>query len=284
MALTVSAVLPTWNRAHTLERALVSVRAQTRSAEEVIVVDDGSEDATAELIARDFPEVRYLRIAHAGVAAARNHGIAAARGEWLAFLDSDDEWQPGKLEAQLAVLAADGEHRLCHTDETWIRNGRRVNPRERHRKQGGWIFQSCLPLCAISPSAVVIHRSVFETVGVFDESLPACEDYDLWLRVCARYPVLYLDQKLVIKHGGHADQLSRTVPVLDRYRIRALARILETAALSEDDRGAAVATLLAKIAVVRQGAERRDRREEVEQLDALAARYQTADTASARSL
>ncbi len=99
--------------------------------------------------------------------------------------------------------------RVCHTDEIWIRNGRRVNARKKHGKKGGWIFQHCLPLCAMSPSSIMIHRDVFTALGGFDERLPACEDYDLWLRITARYPVLFTRQPLIEKYGGHDDQLSR---------------------------------------------------------------------------
>jgi len=277
----VSVIVPTWNRAERLAGALESVLAQTRPADEVIVVDDGSTDGTPELLARRFPEVKALSIEHSGVSAARNHGIARARGEWLAFLDSDDLWHEEKLAAQLAALEREGEMRLCHTDEIWIRDGRRVNPRRRHLKTGGWIFQHCLPLCAISPSAVTIHRSVFETVGYFDESFPACEDYDLWLRVTSRFPVHYVDRPLVTKVGGHDDQLSRTVPALDRYRIRALEKILAEGVLGEDDRRAATAMLLEKIAIYRQGVERRGRRDELADLDRLARHYRPASSAGA---
>ena len=262
---TVTVVIPTRDRAQLVARAIESVLAQTRGAEEVIVVDDGSTDATEEVV-RGFSGVRYERTPPRGVSAARNHGIRLASGDWLAFLDSDDEWLPEKLGKQLEALAAQGEHLVCHTDEIWIRNGRRVNPRRRHRKHGGWMFRHCLPLCAISPSSVMIHRSVFDRVGLFDEDLPACEDYDLWLRICAVYPVLYLDLKLLRKYGGHADQLSRTVEALDRYRIRALEKVIASGSLDEQDRTAAVAMLEEKVRIYAAGAARRGRQEEVHEL------------------
>lgn len=266
-------VIPTRNRPRRTLRAIRSVLAQSRPPEEVIVVDDGSTDETAHRVRSEAPSVRLLVGEHRGVSAARNRGIDAASGEWIALLDSDDEWRPEKLEAQLDALAGAPDHRLCHTDEIWIRDGRRVNPRRRHRKHGGEIYRRCLPLCAISPSAVVIHRSVFERVGLFDEALPACEDYDLWLRVASRYPVLYLDRRLVVKHGGHDDQLSRTVPALDRYRIRALHKILEAGILDPEDRRATVATLRRKVRVYAQGARKRGRGAEARELEALVARH-----------
>lgn len=252
----VSLIIPTHNRAHTLPRALDSVLAQTRPADEIIVVDDGSTDGTAELIHTHYPQVRYVRQPNRGVSAARNAGIRAATGDWIALLDSDDAWQPRKLERQLATLPPDA--RLAHCDEIWIRNGVRVNPMRKHAKAGGRIYRHCLPLCAISPSAVLIHGEVFEHIGLFDESLPACEDYDLWLRVTARWPVHYLDEELVIKYGGHADQLSRRHPAMDRFRVRALEKMQTDDALNEADRRATLATLVDKLAILEQGARKRD--------------------------
>jgi len=269
----VSVVIPTYQRSALLPQALESVRRQTRPAGEVIVVDDGSTDGSGEMLRREFPWARYLPQENAGVSAARNRGIAAALGDWIALLDSDDAWLPEKLERQLAALAAAPSHRVCHTDELWIRNGRRVNPGRRHAKRGGRIFRHCLPLCAISPSAALIHRSVFDRVGRFDEALPACEDYDLWLRITAVYPVLLVDEPLVEKHGGHADQLSRTVTGLDRYRIRALVGILSGDDLGPDERDAAAATLRDKCRIWADGAERRGRAVEAARYRELAQRW-----------
>ena len=269
----VSVVIPTYQRAALLPRALESVRRQTRVADEVIVVDDGSTDGTGELLRDRFPEVRYLRQENAGVSAARNLGIRAARGRWIALLDSDDAWRPAKLERQLAALTAAPENRVCHTDELWIRDGRRVNPGRRHVKRGGRIFRHCLPLCAISPSAAMIRRDLFDEIGLFDEEMPACEDYDLWLRITAREPVLLVDEPLVEKHGGHPDQLSRTIEGLDRYRVRALARILDHGPLGPGDRAAAIAVLDEKCRIWADGAAARGRTEEAERYRRLARGY-----------
>jgi glycosyltransferase involved in cell wall biosynthesis len=272
--MTVSVIIPTRDRAALVTRALASVFAQTHPAEEVIVVDDGSSDDTAARVRSEFPGATVIRQeSPKGVSAARNRGVDAAGGEWVAFLDSDDEWLPEKLARQTAALEREPGHVLCHSDEIWIRNGRRVNPRRRHAKHGGWIFPRCLPLCAISPSAAMIRRDVLLALGGFDESLPACEDYDLWLRLCARYPVLLVDEPLVIKYGGHADQLSRTTPALDRYRIRALVKILESGVLESGHAAATRDTLLAKIDIYLQGVRRRERDDEARELEALRQRY-----------
>lgn len=270
----ISVVIPTFNRASVLARALDSVLTQTRMAEEIIVVDDGSTDNSAEMVASEFPEVRLIVQGNHGVSAARNRGIEAAAGEWLAFLDSDDEWRPEKLERQVTVLANHPDELVCHTDEIWIRHHRRVNPKRKHAKFGGRIFQYCLPLCAMSPSSILLHRSVLDDVGLFDEALPACEDYDLWLRICSRYPVHYLDEPLVVKYGGHPDQLSRRIWGLDRFRIRALEKILQSGVLEADDHQAALRMMLEKIEILISGSEKRQKWDDVEHYRALRRKWE----------
>ncbi len=263
----ISVIIPTFNRAHLLPRSIDSLLSQTLSAHSVVIVDDGSTDGTENLVSEKYPEITYLKQDNLGVSAARNAGIAATSGEWLAFLDSDDEWMPKKLQCQMEALSAEPEMMLCHTDEIWIRNGKRVNPMKKHDKHGGWIFDKCLPLCCVSPSSVIIHRSVFDEVGLFDESLPACEDYDLWLRVTARYPVLYLNEKLIVKYGGHNDQLSQKYWGMDRYRIRALEKILGTNILNEKDRLAAEDMLAQKVRIYTEGARKRGKLDEAKEIE-----------------
>ncbi|MGB5179136.1 MAG: glycosyltransferase [Gammaproteobacteria bacterium] len=250
----ISVIIPTWNRADRLAKALQSVYAQRLPAAEVIVVDDGSSDDTRRRVLTHFPDARYIYQPNRGVSSARNTGIRAARGDWIALLDSDDRWQPDKLEQQCAQIGARPEYKICHSDEIWIRNGRRVNPMKKHAKYGGHIFRHCLPLCVISPSAAIIHRELFTEVGLFDERLPACEDYDLWLRICAAHPVLYIDRPLITKEGGHSDQLSRHYWGMDRFRIHALEKILASGTLDAANHAAALATLLDKLAIVIKGA------------------------------
>jgi glycosyltransferase involved in cell wall biosynthesis len=259
----VSVIIPTHNRAGLLPRAVRSVLDQSHPAEEIIVVDDGSTDHTERVLRTEFPNIDYVRQENRGVAAARNRGIREARGEWLAFLDSDDEWLPRKLERQLDALRKEPDFLLCHTNEIWIRRGKRVNPMKKHAKSGGHIFEECLPLCVVSPSSVIAHRSLFERVGLFDESLPACEDYDLWLRVCSRFPVLYLEEPLIMKYGGHADQLSRRHWGMDRFRIRSLEKVLASGTLSPTHRHAALHSLLDKIEVYLSGARKRGKLDDV---------------------
>ncbi len=241
--------------------AIASVREQTYRDLETILVDDGSEDQTQDLLA-GFPGIRYVRQPHSGVSAARNRGIAMASGEFVAFLDSDDLWLPAKLAKQMAFLQDHPELEICQTDEVWIRNGFRVNPRGYHRKPHGWVLKPSLKRCLISPSAVMMKRSLFVEVGGFDESLPACEDYDLWLRIAARSPVGLIADPLVIKRGGHADQLSKRFWGMDRFRIAALCKLLASEALDREERAAALEVLESKARILAQGAARRGRREE----------------------
>jgi len=272
--LKISVIIPTYNRRDTLVTALKSVAQQSYPAHEIIVIDDGSTDNTCNLLKQQFPTIHVICQSNQGVSHARNRGIEHATGDWLAFLDSDDEWLPHKLETQVQHLVDSPEYKVCHTEEIWIRHGKRVNPMKKHQKSGGWIFRRCLPLCAMSPSSILIHREVFESVGGFDEWLPACEDYDLWLKITARYPVLFIQQPLIIKYGGHADQLSARYWGMDRFRIKALQNIIDSGILKPDDRAAAIAMLIKKCRIYSQGALKRDKTEEAEKYRHIMERYQ----------
>ena len=274
---TISVIIPTYNRRQVLLRAIDSVLAQRYPVGEIIVVDDGSTDDTVAALA-DAP-VRVISQENAGVSAARNRGITESEGEYVAFLDSDDAWTPQKLAVQMAALAAQPNLRLCHTDEVWIRNGRRVNEMGKHAKSGGWIFERCVALCCISPSAAVIHRSLFDDRGLFDETLPACEDYDLWLRVTAHEPVLFVPERLTIKYGGHADQLSRQFWGMDRFRIRALHKVLTDPGLSMDNRRVAVASIVRRLEILVAGAKKRQNEEVLSEYSPQLTRWRTAQTA-----
>ncbi len=255
----VSVIIPTYNRAGLVPEAVASVLAQSYRDFELLVVDDGSRDETPQALAPFRGEIKVLRHPRRrGVSAARNRGIAAARGEWLAFLDSDDLWRPEKLAAQMAWLKANPGFHLCQTGEIWIRHGVRVNPPASHVKAGGWIFFRALRRCLVSPSAVVLSRRLLEAHGGFDEGLPAAEDYDLWLRLSWRYEVGLVPEPLVVKRGGHADQLSRQRG-LDRWRIQALVKLLNEPDLPEPHRAAARRTLAEKCAIYAQGCEKRGR-------------------------
>ena len=253
----VSVIIPTYNRAAFLREAIDSVLAQTEKNFELIIVDDGSTDATPEVVAAYAKRLRYFYQPNAGAAAARNCGLQQAGGKFIAFLDSDDLWLPKKLARQLAWMDAHPEIMLCYTDEIWIRHGVRVNQKKIHAKAGGWIYPLCLPRCIISPSSVLMRRELFEAVGGFDEQLPICEDYDLWLRVASRFEVGFLAEPLIVKRGGHADQLSHREFGIDRYRVTALLKIYEQAALREEWRDLTAAMIVAKCKVLENGFQKR---------------------------
>jgi len=252
----VSVVIPTYNRIQTLSTAIDSVLSQTYTNIEIIVVDDGSNDGTGQMIKYLYgPRVRYIRQANQGVSAARNIGIKSARGEYVAFLDSDDWWLENKIEKQMkAIHHTDGPFLVCHTNEIWLKNGKKVNQCKHHQKFGGWIFTKCLPLCLISPSSVVIHQSIFQQIGYFNETMPVCEDYDLWLKLTDRYPIFFIDENLIVKRGGHEDQLSHSLPVMDFYRLKSLYDFLINKKNKDFNYHTAFEMFKKKYFIIRQGA------------------------------
>lgn len=254
----VSVIIPTYNRAWSLNRAINSVLAQDYKPIELIVVDDDSTDATAEMLSSYGETLKVIRQKNSGVSAARNRGINESTGSLVAFLDSDDYWLPKKLSTQVDFFSSHPEALICQTEELWIKNNRRINPKKHHRKPSGMIFSPSLHLCLISPSAVMIRKTLFEDVGLFDETLPACEDYDLWLRVTCRFPVFLINTPLIVKTGGHPDQLS-AIPSLDKYRITAILKILRNGQLTESQYRDAVTMLRQKCKIYADGCRKRGR-------------------------
>ncbi|MGD9383394.1 MAG: glycosyltransferase [Desulfobacterales bacterium] len=257
----ISVIIPTYNRGWIIKEAIDSVMAQNYRDFELIIVDDGSTDNTSDILNSYHGDILVFRQENRGVSAARNRGIVEASGRFIAFLDSDDLWLPQKLFRQVEFFNKNPDAKICQTEETWIRNGVRVNPKRKHKKPCGMIFEPSLALCLISPSAVMIRRSLFEKVGGFDETLPACEDYDLWLRISCRYPVYLIETPLIIKRGGHNDQLSAS-PGLDKFRIKSLNRIIESNLLSKSQYRAAVKTLRQKCMIYSAGCRKRGREDE----------------------
>jgi len=260
----VSVIIPTFNRCRLVGEAIASALAQEEVEFELIVVDDGSGDDTASALAAFGIAIRSVFQPHGGVSAARNKGIREAKGEWLAFLDSDDLWLPQKLRLQLDFFRKHPDFRICQTEEIWIRHGRKLNPKSYHQKPQGYCFAKLLERCLISPSAVVIHRGLLDEVGFFDESMPACEDYDLWLRIGCRYPIGLVQEPLTVKRGGHPDQLSSTIPALDRYRILALAKLLRTEPLNTEQQEEVLRVLALKCRIYGEGCRKRERKAEAE--------------------
>lgn len=267
----VSVIIPTYNRGWVLREAVESVLIQNYDDFELIVVNDGSTDDTRTILA-DYDGIAVLEQPNLGVSAARNAGAAHAGGTLVAFLDSDDVWQPQKLSVQVDFFRENPGALICQTQETWVRNGRRVNAGKRHQKQSGMFFERSLELCLVSPSAVMMKKTFFEAMGGFDESLPACEDYDLWLRINAHYPIHLIDRPLIVKRGGHQDQLSAS-PGLDKYRIASIRKLLERGGLSPPQERAAVRVLKKKCRIYAQGCRKRGRTAEADDYQRLAEQY-----------
>ncbi len=256
-----SVIIPTYNRLPFLREAVESVLKQTYQDFELIVVDDGSTDSTAIYARENAAHLKYIFQKNQGPSAARNRGIKAAQGEFITFLDSDDLWQKNKLDVQLQFMKARTNCRVSYTNEIWIRRGVRVNPKKKHSKHSGCIFEHCLPLCIVSPSSVMMRREFFDEVGFFDEALPACEDYDLWLRASLHMPFHFIDKNLIIKRGGHSDQLS-TAWGLDRYRVQALLKLLDKPELTPEKKQKVKAYIISKSQILAQGFNKRGKKKE----------------------
>jgi glycosyltransferase involved in cell wall biosynthesis len=255
-----SVIIPTYNRADFVQEAVASVLAQdywqAHPAGEILVVDDGSTDDTEAVLEPWADMVAYVHRPHTGVSAARNLGLKLTRGEWVAFLDSDDLWKPEKISRQMQFFAAHPDAVVVCTEETWIRRGVFVNPKIKHRKYSGRVFDKFLPLCLLSLSSALFRRRVFDEIGGFDEDLPACEDYDLGLRLAHRYPVHFIPEPLIVKRGGHVDQLSKKYWGMDRFRVKALEKALDWD-LSSGEESLVEQELQRKCRILIQGAVKR---------------------------
>jgi glycosyltransferase involved in cell wall biosynthesis len=256
---TVSVVLTTFNRKELLSRALHSVLTQSLPPNEIIVCDDGSTDGTQQELAPEFPSIVWLKQENKGVASARNLGIRHARGSWIALLDSDDEWKPEKLELQLECMKRNPRSRACHTDEEWIRDGNQVIPPKFLDKSPKNLFSRSLRKCLICPSSALIQREFFSEIGLFDESLPVCEDYDFWLRLLLLTEPALVDKKLVVKHGGHPDQLSTSTWGMDRFRVRSMEKLLANPNLPEERRHEVWKALSEKCEILENGFAKREK-------------------------
>jgi GT2 family glycosyltransferase len=268
----VSVIIPTYNRWPMIAEAVESVLEQAYRSFEIIVVDDGSTDGTKERLKKYGSSVLVISRQRSGVAASRNYGIRIAKGRYMAFLDSDDLWLPQKLTIQTSFMEQHPEVKICQTEEIWIRHGAKVNPKAKHAKPSGDIFRRSLDLCLVSPSAVMMMRDLLDQFGGFDESFAVCEDYDLWLRIAKEQAIPLIPEPLVVKRGGHADQLSHSTWGLDRYRVQSLRNLLRNGLLGEK-RNWVLETLDRKIFILSQGARKRGKQDEAAAYEAILSEF-----------
>ena len=259
----ISVIIPTYNRAQRLKKAIGSVLSQSHQEFELIVVDDGSDDNTAELIENYNADIVYIRQENRGPAAARNMGIEKARYNLLAFLDSDDWFAGNKLETQIEAMGQNPSCLISHTNEIWYRNGQILNQKLKHKKDSGDIFARSLELCAVGMSTIMIHREIFERYGLFDEGFPCCEDYEFWLRTGAEEKFLLVEEPLTLKDGGRDDQLSTIYRTgMDKFRIQAIMKTLASGRLTEEQTGLALRELERKCRIYGTGCIKHGRVEE----------------------
>lgn len=253
MSKKVSVIIPTYNRANIVRESIDSVLNQTYKDFELLVVDDGSQDKTKEMLEAYGGQLKYCFIEHCGVSGARNHGILKSSGEYITFLDSDDLWENNKLEKQIDYFNKNPKANIIYTDEIWYRKGIRVNQKKKHYKPSGDIFLELLPLCRISASSIMFKREIIDDIGVFDEELPVCEDYDLWIRLAVKYPIYFIDIPLIIKRNGLGENLSQKYWGMDRFRVKSLEKILKTIEMKSSYKKGILKELKVKLKILVKG-------------------------------
>lgn len=269
-----SVIIPVYNRHQCIKRAIDSVLNQTIKVNEIIVVDDGSTDGTYDSLEEYGDKISLLRThKNQGVSFSRNLGVYHSRSSWIAFLDSDDEWHPQKMENQIEYLKRHPNYEILQSEEQWIRNGAVLQQKQHHKKREGWIWDISLERCMIASSSVLIRKELFNRFLGFDDKLPACEDYDLWLRISRFHPVGLDDSVMLKKYGGHEDQLSTSVPVSDQYRVKALLKLLEKEKNDQFKHGVRN-TLLKKIEALLKGYQKHKNWEQVQYYENLLASIQ----------
>jgi len=270
----ISVVIPTYNRQAFIKKAILCVLNQTVNIDEIIVIDDGSTDDTKKII-QDL-DIKYIYQENKGVSSARNAGIKAAKNEWIAFLDSDDIWNETKIEEQIAFHDKNPHILLSHTDELWIRNDKVINQKKHQQKPSGFCFLDNLPACKIGPSTVMMHKDLFDVVGLFDEDLTVCEDYDLWLRISKEHEIGYIPKKLMTKYAGHENQLSFTTFAIDTYRITALEKQLNTK-LNTEQKKEVIKELVNKCTLLLKGAKKHNNTDIIQTYEEKLTRFNTFD-------
>ena len=192
----ISAVIPTFNSAKSLEKAIISALSQTLPVHEICVIDDGSTDKTLEVVNKFQGKIKYIKQVNSGVSAARNTGINNSAGDWIAFLDADDEWLPNKCELQKKILQRNPELKWCAGKVQVVKSGNHSiavtspNNKKNRQKKSDIVhfFEACLKGFFFQTSSFLISRQLFSEIGEFDQSLHVSEDRDLWWRIASQHP------------------------------------------------------------------------------------------------
>ena len=221
MSTGVSVVIPSYNRAHYLPRAVASVMAQTAPVDEIIIVDDGSTDDTESVVRGLEGPIRYFRKPNGGAASARNLGIREARGPLIALLDTDDVWLPEKNARLVDVLETRPEVVLAHSAAAIIGpDGRPTGAIWGKPAYDGWVRKKLLFANGVNASSVLVRKGVLEAVGGYDEGFPLLENWELWLRVSRHGEFAYVAEPLVqyrIHDGNSIRDLERVERAFERF-------------------------------------------------------------------
>jgi glycosyltransferase involved in cell wall biosynthesis len=266
----IDVIIPTYNRAHIVINAIESVLNQSYQNFILYIIDDGSTDETQNVLMQfaNHPKIHLIKQENLGVASARNTGIKNSHSEWIALLDSDDTWLPEKLTTQVEYLKTHKNFRFVHTEELWIRNGIRVNPKIKHQKSSENLFSRSLDFCLISPSTALLRRDLLLEHGLFDESFTVCEDYDLWLKILAKEDMGFIPTPLTLKHGGHPDQLSTQFVAMDYWRIKSLVNLYKSIS-SEDKRSEIKNIVQKKSEILLKGYQKHDNQKHYQEISEL---------------
>lgn len=268
----VSVIIPVYNREKMICEAVESVLQQTYSNWELIIADDGSTDNTMSVLGayKKHPQISVLSLKHSGCPGlVRNNAVESAAGRWLAFLDSDDLWMKEKLEREIKLLNHSSSCRFVHSLERWERNGKVVSQVHRKHKKEGDLFETSLGKCEIGPSTVVMERTLFMHYGGFRNDLEICEDYEFWLRITAENPIAYVDRELVVKRGGHSDQLSTKYGFIEIFKINALKFLVEEQMFEREKMVLARRELARKCKIYSSGCRKRGREKEAMEFETL---------------
>ncbi|MFV0422319.1 glycosyltransferase family 2 protein [Oleidesulfovibrio sp.] len=237
----ISVIIPVYNYAHMLSQALDSVKAQTWNDYEVIVVDDGSTDNTADVVSGYGDSVRYIYKQRGGAASARNEGIRQATAGIVAFLDADDEWVPEKLAVQMAFWEANPQYDMIYCDMQHVVRGEKVHHSYLHERDykyfgSGWKYTDLLHESFVFTPSVLVRKHCFDVVGLHDETLLTCQDLDMWLRIARSFQLGFVDEPLVIRHEhGHNNTLNA-----ERFHLNQIKVFLRNEAESADEEVLAV--------------------------------------------